>query len=114
MQQSDVGDVLNGDIDTAVADLTGGGIRPVSPAIAETICRRLAHHAYNEGRRIAITELMDVPAAAEFLGVSPRRVRQLALSRNLGWQVSRGTWLFRPDDLAIMQERRVGRPKRKP
>jgi len=49
---------------------------------------------------------------AEMLGVTPRRVRQLAISRNVGTKIGgqRGLWLFSPEDVDAMRSRPVGRP----
>lgn len=55
-------------------------------------------------------QLTTADVAAD-LGVSERRVRALASSRNVGQQVSRGTWLFTRRDVEALRDRRPGRPR---
>lgn len=50
---------------------------------------------------------------ASRLGVSVRRVRALAASRQVGWQASRGTWIFRPEDVELLRPGKPGRKSRK-
>lgn len=71
--------------------------------------------AESQGRvrlRLRIDEdggLLTAPQAAERLGVSPGRVRQLAVARGVGKRVGRD-WIFTEADLAAMTDRRPGRP----
>jgi hypothetical protein len=37
-------------------------------------------------------------------------VRVLAKTRNIGWQISRGVWLFQPDDIEKLRPGLPGRP----
>jgi len=53
--------------------------------------------------------LVDSAGAAEVLGITPRRVRALAVSRGLGWQTARD-WVFTPEEVESMRERTPGRP----
>lgn len=55
-------------------------------------------------------ELLTSAEVAETLGVSLRRVQQLARSRGVGQQVGR-EWLFRPEDVEQMRDRKPGRPR---
>lgn len=48
---------------------------------------------------------------AERLGISRRRVTELAKNREVGTQVGRD-WLFSENDLAAMQDRKPGRPRK--
>jgi FixJ family two-component response regulator len=48
---------------------------------------------------------------ADRLGISERRVRELARSRGIGSQLPDKTWVFREIDLAKFQDRKPGRPK---
>lgn len=95
-----------------IDDLTA---RPsVSPAVASRIALDAAHLAYQAGRTAAIGELVTTGQAAALLGVTERTVRDHATRRAngpapLGWQISRGTWLFRPEDIAAM--RALGRKR---
>lgn len=51
--------------------------------------------------------------AARSLGISERRVRQLAKSRDLGREGKGGIWLFSTSDIENMKTRPVGRPSSK-
>ena len=69
--------------------------------------------AFSEGERAALAALMTTDEMAAELGVSVRRVQALVKSRpGVGWQVSRGTWLFRRDEIEKLRPRAVGRPKK--
>lgn len=93
-----------------IDDLTA---RPlVSPAIASRIALDAAHAAYQAGRAAAVAELMTTEQAARSIGRAPRTVQQLARAHGIGWQISRNTWLFRPEDVEQLRDRPVGRPKR--
>lgn len=48
---------------------------------------------------------------AERLGISRRRVTELAKSRGVGTQVGRD-WLFSENDVAAMRDRKPGRPRK--
>lgn len=48
---------------------------------------------------------------ADRLGISERRVRELARSRHIGSQLPDKTWVFRELDLPKFRERKPGRPK---
>lgn len=111
MIPTDLPTIIQTDTQHAIDDLTGGGLRPVSPAIAATICTRLAHMAYTAGKHDAIRDLKTVAEVATILGVNGSRVRVLAKHRGVGWQVSRGTWLFSPADVDAMRVRTPGRPQ---
>lgn len=60
----------------------------------------------NQDRIITTREM------ARILGVSPRRVRQLAARRHVGHQLERGVWVFRLDDVEQLRPGPVGRPRR--
>ena len=53
--------------------------------------------------------MLSTSDVSKLLGVSERRVRQLARERGVGRQVS-GVWLFSLDDLERMDLRPPGRP----
>jgi len=105
--------VLAPDVERASEALAPRGVpRPYSPVVTATVLAQLAQRAYQWGRDDAVRELLTTAQAAAQLGVSEQRVRQLAQARGVGWQISRGVWLFRPEDLARMQDRTPGRPPR--
>lgn len=81
-----------------------------SPIVANRIAMTAAWDGYTAGRSSAISELKTTADVAAILGVSVRRVQALAHSRGVGWQVSRGTWLFRAEDVDAMRDRSPGRP----
>lgn len=58
------------------------------------------------------TILTTADIAAE-LGITTQAVRQLARSHGVGQQISRGTWVFTPEDLERMRDRRPGTPGHK-
>jgi hypothetical protein len=50
-------------------------------------------------------DLLDAEDAADLLGCTPTRVRQLAVAAGLG--KTAGRWLFRPDDVEALRTRRI-------
>lgn len=82
-----------------------------SPAVAQRIALDAAHEGYQAGRHDAIRELMTTADVAAALGVTVGRVRQLARARGAGWEIGRD-WLFRPEDVDALRDRRPGRPRR--
>ncbi len=96
-------------IEGMLGDLYAGTVtRPK----AETILRRLAQQVSTAAAHGALLGLMNADDMAARLGISGRRVRALAKSRNVGWQVGQGVWVFRPEDVDLLQERVPGRPKK--
>ncbi|MCO5229492.1 MAG: type II toxin-antitoxin system HicB family antitoxin [Thermomicrobiales bacterium] len=59
---------------------------------------------------ISISDLITVARAADELGISERRVRSLATSRDLGTKVG-DLIVFSAEEVEAMKERRPGRPK---
>lgn len=49
-------------------------------------------------------EVMSAPEAADALGITPRRVGQLAEEMQVGCKVG-GRWIFTPDDVQTMRRR---------
>ncbi len=60
------------------------------------------------------SKLLTTKEVAVLLGISPRRVRELAKSRKLGQQISqqitREEWRFTESDIEAMRDRRPGKP----
>lgn len=71
-------------------------------------------HCYAAGRAAALAELRTTEQVATELGLSVSRVRALARSRRVGWEVGRDRRqiLFRPEDVDAMRVRVNGRPPR--
>jgi hypothetical protein len=83
-----------------------------TPAIAASVALNASYQGYQAGRHDAIRELLTATQVADELGVTKAAVIRLAQRRGVGWQLDRGYWLFRPDDVAAMRERLpAGRPK---
>jgi hypothetical protein len=82
----------------------------LSPPFVKHALEQTAQVAFNEGQSYAISSLLTTEQMAERLLVSTRRVRALAKSRNIGWQISRGVWLFQPDDVGKLRPGIPGRP----
>lgn len=95
-----------------VDDATDPARGRTSPVTANRVALDALWAGYQAGRHEAIRELVTTEQAAAALGVTERAVRAMAARRGIGWQVSRGTWLFAPADVAAM--RRHERPGRKP
>lgn len=57
-------------------------------------------------------KLLTSKEVAEKLGVSARRVQQLAEAGRLPYQVFGGTLVFQESDLALVSDRKPGRPKK--
>lgn len=55
-------------------------------------------------------EYLTAKDVAKELGISRRRVIQLAQSRKVGGQLSSGAWVFTKDDLEKLKSRSPGRP----
>jgi hypothetical protein len=54
---------------------------------------------------------MTTKQAAAAIGIDRTRLTRLATARNVGWRVGR-EWLFRPEDIEALRDRRPGRPRR--
>jgi hypothetical protein len=105
--------LINGYIERAIDALTGGD-RPrlLSPQLARHICEQLAHRVREAARSESVMELMTADDVAERLGITPRRVRQLAASLGVGWNTGRD-WIFRNSDLDALRARST-KPGRRP
>lgn len=60
-------------------------------------------------------EVLTADEVARHLGISPGRVRKLAISRGLGRRLSsshRATWIFTAEDIERMRERHPGQPRK--
>ena len=86
--------------------------RPI-PVVAIRVALNAAHNAYQAGRHDAIRDLRTIEQAADDLGISVQRVRQL-VGGDIGWQISRGTWLLSGENVATLAARNTkpGAPKR--
>jgi len=94
----------------ATNDLLGGQeARTVSRVRASSVLADLAQRIATESRETALLSLLNTEDMAARLDVSARRVRALAKARNIGWQVSRGTWVFTPDDVERLRPGPAGR-----
>lgn len=75
----------------------------------------LGFHDWPHGGTVVLrsddTPSLTSREVADRLGVSPRRVTALAKSRTVGRQVGRD-WLFSENDIAALQDRRPGRPRK--
>ena len=102
------------DLVAAIDDATAPHRWKPSPAVANKIALNAAHVAYTAGRHAAVAELLTTEQAAHALGVGMPHVRTLAERFGVGWQISRGVWLFRPEEVEAMRERNTarGRPRR--
>lgn len=81
-----------------------------SPAVATRIALDAAQRGYQAGRDQAVMELMTAEDAAAVLGISKRGVLWHAQHNNIGWNVGRAAYVFRPEDIERMRE--LGRPRR--
>jgi Helix-turn-helix domain len=82
-----------------------------SPSTIEAVLRKAVHDAREAALAEAAFDLYSVQQVADELGVSERRVQQLAQSRGVGAQLGRGgTWVFRRQDIEALRERKAGRP----
>jgi hypothetical protein len=98
-------------LDALFGDLAGAA--PLTRHRVEHVLRIVAHHAATTGGDQALLELMTTEQMAGELGVSERRVRAIAKRRGVGWQISRGVWLFRPADVERLRPGDPWRPKAK-
>jgi len=106
-----MGDLMEGAIAKALEALLGdmlGGT--VTRQRADHVMRTLAQRVATDTRNEALLSLLSTDDMASQLGVSVRRVRALARARGAGWQVSRGTWVFVPEDVERMRPGPPGRP----
>lgn len=79
---------------------------------AEHALRIAAQHIATDSVNMTLLSLLTTDDMAATLNVTPRRVRALAKARGVGWQVSRGTWIFRPNDVERLRPYGVGRPRK--
>lgn len=101
-------DFLAAEVEAALADLD-----PRSQVRGRAILERLAYRAERYGRDTALAELLTTEQMAARLGLSVGRVRVLARDRGVGWRITHDI-LFRPEDVARLENRRVGRPRKSP
>lgn len=84
--------------------------RRYSPFLAEDVISKAAYRAYHAGRHDALADLMSTKMAADSLGITPHRVRRLAIDMGVGWKL--GTeLLFRAEDVEALRNRPDGRRK---
>ena len=93
-------DMLLGDREAAT--ITRARLQAALQALAQDLAAGMTD--------LARTSLLDTAQAAVALGVTPRRVRALARSRNLGWKTARD-WVFTSEDVEAMRSRVPGRPR---
>lgn len=89
--------------------LQGREAAMVTEERARTVLTVLAADVAAGVADMARASLVDTAQAALMLGITPRRVRALAVSRHLGWQTARD-WVFTPEDVEAMRTRIPGRP----
>lgn len=100
-------------VDNAVGELLNGqAARTVSHDRAAHVLSILAQRVAVQAADMALSSLLTTDTVATILNVIPRRVRALAKARGVGWQVSRGTWIFRPDDVEKLRPYAIGRPRK--
>lgn len=106
-------DIVTTKLDTLIETLLPhGGGGTITEHRLRWALEMVAQVAWSEGETSALMALMTTEQVADQLGVSERRVRALATDRGVGWQVSRGTWLFRPGDIELLRPITRGRPHR--
>lgn len=92
----------------------GGG--PMTDVRLRSALDVVAKTAWREAEAQVLLNLLTVEDVAEQLGISPRRVRAIAAHRHerfgIGWKVpgTRGTWLFRPEELDSLRPGLPGNP----
>lgn len=96
-------------VQDTIDKFTGEG-KPLSSPLIKHMLEQTAHVAFGEGQNYAVTSLLTTEQMAARLKISTRRIRVLAKTRNIGWQISRGVWLFTPDDVDKLRPRLPGRP----
>ncbi len=107
--------LIQSEIAKAVEGLLGNlYANTVTRAKAEHVLGTMAHQVATAAAHGALLGLMNADDMAARLGISARRVRALAKGRNIGWQVGQGVWVFRPEDVDLLQVRVPGRPKKAP
>jgi hypothetical protein len=91
----------------AIADLTDDGRRLPTPAMIERVIVRTVQEARTAALADFAGDLYSDDEAAERLGVSARRVRQIATAGGLGAKLGRNTWVFRAADIDAMRARKT-------
>ena len=56
---------------------------------------------------------LTVKEAAEIVGVTPSRIRQLVLANRLTGIMRAGSWFFKPETIMNFQRPKLGRPRTK-
>lgn len=101
---------LTPELRQVVDNATGPLQRRYSPHLAEHVISGAAYRAYQAGRHDALADLMSTRMTADSLGITPHRVRRLAIDMGLGWKL--GTeLLFRAEDVEALRNRPDGRRK---
>jgi len=107
-------DLIEQDIARALDVLFGDApAKTITRDRAEYALRIAAQHIAGEAADMALCSQISTEQMAAILNVSERRVRFLAAERNVGWQVSRGDWVFRAEDVERLRPRPgPGRPRK--
>lgn len=108
-------DLIGQDIERALDSLFGDAeAKTITRERAEHALRVAAQHIASEAADMALLSQLSAEQMAAILNVSKRRVRYLAAERGVGWQVSRGDWVFRAEDVERLRPRPgPGRPKKR-
>lgn len=107
-------DLIEQDIARALDMLFGDTpAKTVTRDRAEHVLKIAAQRVAGEAADLALGSLLSTEQMAAILNISTRRVRYLATEHQVGWQVSRGTWVFRAEDVKRLRPRSgPGRPRK--
>lgn len=103
-------------IQTLIASYLPNGAGTMTETRLRSALEQVAQVAWQEAENDVLMNLLTVDQAAEMIGVSVRRMRAIAQVRHerfgIGWKVpgTRGTWLFRPQEIEALRPGPSGNP----
>lgn len=109
--------IVNDRIEKVIEEHLPNGAGILTETQLRAALEQVAHVAWTAAESHVLINLMTVEDVSEQLGISPRRVRAIAIQKHqrfgIGWKLpgNRGTWLFKPEEVAHLQPGPGGWPK---
>lgn len=108
--------MINRRIDDLIDSHLPNGVGTMTEIRLRSALQQVAQVAWQQAETNVLMNLLTIEQAAEMIGVSVRRMRAIAQARHerfgIGWKVpgTRGTWLFRPEEIEGLRPGPSGNP----